>query len=769
MKSIKTKGTIFILSILLFFLSISLVLTHSFIKNWTMSKLEDHMQETTKTVESQVEKYIDLYIQPIIKLSKEDDIKSMEWEKQKSIILQEKTLEYLALAIVDMDGNAKYTDNRIFDLSDRGYVKKALAGEFNISPEIKSRVTGKPVMMIAQPIIQEDEILGAIIARINPEFLKDFLASENSKIYNVYYVLDQQGNVILHSDKIFQSRQVNFIDFDEKSYGFDGLKKVIKESYNLDDGFGNYKKDNKRVVIGYSTIKSIDWKFYVGFYEENILSTLREIDVIFTSIAGVLLIVTVIIAWFISKSFTDPVIELSNLFKRASKGKLTVRSAYNKEDELGEAARSFNVMMEQMSKLTYFDPATDLPNQQVLYNDLKEIILSQDSDKTIMVIEISDFSKVNEIYGYHVGDEVLKIIAERIINATVLNEHIYRGKGDQFILLLEKNEETITVAEKILQAVNDPININNDLIILKGRIGISEYPKDGTAIDNLIKKAVFASNYLKKKDTNDHIQVFESKLYNEDLEIQETVKKISNALDDNEMYLVYQPIYRLNNMSLSATEALIRWHDTDNRNISPGQFIPIAERNGLIKKLDHWVIQSVLKQIQAWKTEGKSVVTCSINVAAETFESKDFESFLMKETLKSGVEASLIQIELTERTILKDIEGSISKFMRLREKGFKIAIDDFGIGYSSLSYLVKLPIDHLKIDQSFIMNIRDGKESKIIISTVINMAKGLNVEVVAEGIETQEELNYLLDLACDKGQGFYLDRPLSVTQMSKLL
>jgi diguanylate cyclase (GGDEF)-like protein len=692
----------------------------------------------------------------------------MDWEKQKDIILQETTLEYLALAIVDREGNARYTDDRIFDLSDRGYIEKALAGEFNISPEITSRVTGEPVMMIAQPITKNDEILGAIIARIDPEFLTNFLTSEDSKLYNIYYVLDQQGNVILHSDKLFQSRRVNFLNFDEKSYGFNGLKEIIRDSYKVNDGFGNYKKDNKRVVIGYSTIKALDWKFFVGFYEESILSTLREIDLIFMSIASVLLIFTVIIAWFISKSLTKPVIELSNLFMRASKGELTVRSTYNKEDELGEASRSFNIMMKQMQKLTYFDPVTDLPNQQVFYRDLKEKIYNNDVSKIIMIIQISDFSRINEIHGYQVGDEILKVIADRILHSIDLETNVYRGKGDQFIVLFEKENNIRAIGQKIINEINLPINHNNNLIIINARIGISKYPKDGIKIDNLIKKAVFASNYLKKKGTDNHIQIFESRLYNKDLEIQETIKKISDALDNNQMHLVYQPIYRLQDMVLSGTEALIRWNDINRGSISPGEFIPIAERNGLIKKLDHWVIKSVLKQLKSWQKEDKSMVTCSINIAAETFENDNFENFLMNETLKTKIDPNLIQIELTERTILKDIDGSIRKFSRLREKGFKIAIDDFGTGYSSLSYLVKLPIDHLKIDQSFIMNISNGQESKVIVSTLINMAKELNIAVVAEGIETQEELNYLLDLDCDKGQGYYLDIPLSVNEISKL-
>jgi len=748
-------------------MSVMLFFSHNLIKDWAIEALKMRMQETTRTIGLQVEKYINLYIQPIKKLSEKSEIKSMDWAQQKEIIQQETTLEYLALAIVTPEGKAYYADGSTLDLSDRGYIQKAFNGEFNISPVIRSRATDNDVMMIAQPILKEKETVGVIIARIEPEFLKDFMTSDNSDSYNIYYALDEQGNVMLHSENKFQLEQYNFLKFDEKSYGLKGFEKAIEESYQLKDGFGSYEKNNDKVIISYSTISGLDWKFFVGFYEKSILASIRALDAIFFMLAGILITIIVIIAWFITRSFVEPVLELSSLFKRAAKGELTVRSTYNKDDELGEAARSFNQMMEQIKTLTYFDPVTNLPNEQVLYADFKEIIHKNDQKKNIMVIEFSDFSRINQIYGYQVGDEVLKILAERIQQTFLIDGKLYRGKGDQFILLFEDHNGML-LSEKIIRKINEPIHLENKMIKLSGRIGISEHPKDGETIETLVKKAIFANNYLKKKAIG-HIQIFEEKLYDKDLEIREMINKISEALDENLMYLDYQPIYDLKTKTIQEVEALIRWHDPIKGNISPGEFIPIAERNGLIKTLDHWVIESVFQQMKSWKAQGSKPVICSINVSAETFESTGFEAFLTEMSLKNKINPNLIQIELTERTLLNDIDTSIEKFKKLRKKGFKIAIDDFGIGYSSLSYLVKLPIDNLKIDQSFIMNIGSGDDAKIIISTLVTMAKQLNVEVIAEGIETQEELDYLLGIHCNKGQGFYLDRPLNIQDITDLL
>jgi len=768
MKSIKTKGTVFVLTILLIVLSIMLFVSHSLIKSWAMDELKSHMQETTKTIESQVEKYINLYIQPIKKLSEKPEIRSMNWLEQKDVIQQETSLEYLAIAVVDLEGLAYYTDGSTLDLSDRGYIKKSLAGEFNISPVIISRATGEPVMMIAQPITKDEEVVGTVIARIRPEFLKDFMTSGSNDMYNVYYALDKEGNVMVHSEKKFQLGRFNFLKFDEASYDFEGFKEVIRKSYQSKDGFGSYKNNNNEVIIGYSTINVVNWKFFIGFYEENLLVSLRKIDTIFLIIGSLLVTVAVAIAWLISKSFTQPVIELSNLFKRASQGELTVRSTYDKSDELGEAARSFNQMMEQIKTLTYFDPITNLPNQQVFYNDLQEMIQKNNGKKNIMVIEISNFSRINQIYGYKAGDEVLKIISERILKELIIEAKLYRGKGDQFILLSEKVNGISLASEKIIKKINEPIHLKNNVITLNGRIGISESPKDGIEAESLVKKAVFASNYLKRKAIG-NIQVFKSELYEEDLEIRNLVTNISKALDEDIMYLEYQPIYHLKDNRIKGIEALIRWSDPIKGNISPGEFIPIAERNGLIKKLDHWVIKAVLKQMKTWQDNGIALPVCSINISSETFESKTFEKFILETSTQEKIKSNLIQLELTERTILKDVTASIKKFKRLRSKGFKIAIDDFGVGFSSLSYLVKLPIDHLKIDRSFVMDISEGKEAKVIISTLVTMGKKLGVEVIAEGIENQEELDYLINIQCTNGQGFYLNRPLDVTSIEKIL
>jgi len=770
MKSIKTKGSIFVFSILLIVIVFMLSVSHILIKNWAINELKNRTMETSKTFEYQVEKYLDEYISPIKKLAETPEIQSMDWEKQQNIIKQQMTLEYLTLAIVDKNGLAIYPDDSILDLSDRDYIKKSLNGEFNISPVIISRVTQEPVMMIGQPIYNKSKVVGSIIARIEPYFLKDFINSWNNELYSIYFILDDKGNVILHSNEKYQLEKLNFLTFQEELFDFKNLKNTISKSYESPEGFGTYIKNDKKVILSYSTIDILNWRFYLGFYERNILDTLSELDFIFILISVFLIIISVIIAYFITKSFTNPVIELSTLFKKASEGDLTVRSSYKKDDELGEASKSFNKMMSRMKTLVYFDPVTNLPNQQVLDNDFKVLKTIKAEKKYIAIIEISNFSKINELYGYQIGDQTLKTISIRINDVLDSNDKLYRGKGDQFILLTKSDnfQEINFKCQNIINKISESMIIKKDQIFLKGRVGISEFPKNGKSIEILIKKAIFASNYLKKKG-NGSIQFFKEDLHDKDLKIRSLIIKLEKALDNNKMYLNYQPIYNLKTMSLEGMETLIRWEDEERGLISPGEFIPIAERNGLIKKLDQWVVKEVFKQIDRLKNKGLPLVPISINLSSETFESSDFEKWLVRESSNYNINPKLIQLELTERMILRDINKTIDKFKGIRSKGFKILIDDFGVGYSSLSYLVKLPIDYIKIDRSFIMNLKNGKESKTIVLTLVNMAKELDFDIIAEGIENQEELNYLLEINCSCGQGFYLDRPLSVEYMEKKL
>src|SRR6056297_273185 len=344
MKSIKTKGSIFVFSILLIVIVFMLSVSHILIKNWAINELKNRTMETSKTFEYQVEKYLDEYISPIKKLAETPEIQSMDWEKQQNIIKQQMTLEYLTLAIVDKNGLAIYPDDSILDLSDRDYIKKSLNGEFNISPVIISRVTQEPVMMIGQPIYNKSKVVGSIIARIEPYFLKDFINSWNNELYSIYFILDDKGNVILHSNEKYQLEKLNFLTFQEELFDFKNLKNTISKSYESPEGFGTYIKNDKKVILSYSTIDILNWRFYLGFYERNILDTLSELDFIFILISVFLIIISVIIAYFITKSFTNPVIELSTLFKKASEGDLTVRSSYKKDDELGEASKSFNKM-----------------------------------------------------------------------------------------------------------------------------------------------------------------------------------------------------------------------------------------------------------------------------------------------------------------------------------------------------------------------------------------------------------------------------------------
>jgi EAL domain-containing protein (putative c-di-GMP-specific phosphodiesterase class I) len=242
---------------------------------------------------------------------------------------------------------------------------------------------------------------------------------------------------------------------------------------------------------------------------------------------------------------------------------------------------------------------------------------------------------------------------------------------------------------------------------------------------------------------------------------------IIRGIKEEQFFLVYQPLFYLGNENIAEVEALIRWKHPQKGMLYPDQFIDLAEQAGTIVNIDQWVIETACKQLKLWKDKKKTPVVLSINISAKTFETNCFIPDLVEIINKYGVEPSLLQLEITERMLIKNVEESINKLNELRKMGIHVAIDDFGIGYSSLSYIVRLPIDSIKIDKSFVQNIHTSKEAKTIVSTIINLCKALKLRVIAEGIESRLELDYLKSNQCDIGQGYYFSKPVSISEIEE--
>ncbi|WP_079508038.1 putative bifunctional diguanylate cyclase/phosphodiesterase [Mesobacillus jeotgali] len=427
---------------------------------------------------------------------------------------------------------------------------------------------------------------------------------------------------------------------------------------------------------------------------------------------------------------------------------------------------------ERIIQLAYYDQDTGLPNRMRFTEQLEEMIHRAKHKKellAVLVIDIDRFKIINDSLGHYAGDIVLKELAERIQDNMPEGAYIGRFSGDKFTMLLTEDvsiDQTTRIARELQKLVSRPLNYQNQEFIVTASIGISSFPGDGLDEHTLLKNADIAMNRSKKQGGN-KITYFSTGMNDQAMVRLELESYLRKALQKNEFYLCYQPLMDLKSGEITCTEALIRWRHPHLGLVSPAQFIPLAEETGLIEEIGAWVLTTACIQTKAWQQKGFPHLGISVNVSAYQFQQHAFIGQVIKALKVSQLDPEYLSLELTESAMLKDIVYSISVMKSLQELGVKVSIDDFGTGYSSLSYLRNLPIDTLKIDQSFINNLRDNPSDIAIVKAIITMGQGLSVKIVAEGVETSEQMSILRDLDCHYAQGYYIQKPLDTDSFEK--
>lgn len=427
---------------------------------------------------------------------------------------------------------------------------------------------------------------------------------------------------------------------------------------------------------------------------------------------------------------------------------------------------------EKIIQLAYYDHDTGLPNRMRFTEQLEEMLRRAKKKKellAVLVIDIDRFKIINDSLGHYVGDIVLKELAARIQSSLPKGSYLGRFSGDKFTLLLTKNvniEQTTRTAIDLQSLISKPLYYENQEFIVTASIGISSFPGDGLDEHILLKNADIAMNRSKNQGGN-RVTYFSSGMNDQAMIRLELESYLRKALQKNEFYLCYQPLMDLKSGDITCTEALIRWQHPHLGLVSPAQFIPLAEETGLIEEIGVWVLTTACIQTKKWQSTGFPNLGVSVNVSAHQFQQHTFIGQVIKALEISQLDPEFLSLELTESAMLKDIAYSISVMKALQDLGVKVSIDDFGTGYSSLSYLRNLPIDTLKIDQSFINNLHDDPSDIAIVKAIITMGQGLAVKIVAEGVETHEQINILRDLDCHYAQGYYIQKPLESKAFGK--
>lgn len=429
---------------------------------------------------------------------------------------------------------------------------------------------------------------------------------------------------------------------------------------------------------------------------------------------------------------------------------------------------------DKIIQLAYYDQDTGLPNRIKFTEQLSELLKRAKKKKrmlAVMVLDMDRFKIINDSLGHDAGDEILKEISERIQEVLPNGAYLGRFSGDKFNIVLSKNvqiDEVIKVAKVILRHVAEPIFHSNQEFYVTASIGISFYPNDGVDEITLLKNADIAMN-RSKYPGGDRITLYSNEMNEQAIKRLELESYLRKALQKKEFFLCYQPLVDLASGRVYGSEALIRWNHPLLGLVSPGDFIPLAEETGLIEEIGSWVLRTACLQNKKWQQMGLEDLSISVNVSAHQFQQIGFVKEVKRALNDSGLEPCYLTLELTESTMLRNIEHSIEVMKALQDLGVHVSIDDFGTGYSSLSYLKDLPINTLKIDRSFINNLRVNTSDIAIVKAIITMGHGLSVKVVAEGVETEEQIELLKELNCHYAQGFYLHRPLTTKDFEKAL
>ncbi|MBP1711286.1 MAG: hypothetical protein H6Q49_1488 [Deltaproteobacteria bacterium] len=429
---------------------------------------------------------------------------------------------------------------------------------------------------------------------------------------------------------------------------------------------------------------------------------------------------------------------------------------------------------EQIRHMATHDALTDLPNRMMFGQLLNHAIQAAKRNKrklAVLFIDLDRFKIVNDTLGHEAGDMLLKTTAARFKQTLRAMDVVARLGGDEFVILVEEVDnpgQLVTVAQKILSAAMKPVSLMGEECRVTASVGISVYPKDGEDDQALMKTADKAMYFAKEEGKNNY------QFYSEDMKSQ-SVEQLSLethlrlALERNELSLNYQAKLDFKTGAITGVEALLRWHSPILGDVTPTQFIPVAEETGLIIPIGRWVMKTACAQNVAWQRQGLPPVCISVNLSLRQLRDENLIEDIKAALEDSGLAPHLLELEITESMVMHNPARMVAILTQIKDMGVRLAIDDFGTGYSSLAHIRRFPIDTIKVDRSFIRNVPDDYEDKAIIEAIISMGQTLSLTVVAEGVETQEQMNYLKEHSCNEMQGFYFSKPVAADEFANLL
>ncbi len=548
----------------------------------------------------------------------------------------------------------------------------------------------------------------------------------------------------------------------------------------------------------WTTIMQEDDEFsgvvYMKVSTHEFHSKIRTFALVSLAIAVALVFLVYLISLRLQRMISEPLLALETISREVSgSGNYAIRVPNYGENEIGSLARSFNQMLEtievnqqerdaankalQLNKkrleravkdlqhLANYDSLTQLPNRALCMDRIK-YALKRASRTELMVallfLDLDHFKDVNDSLGHAVGDQLLKATSQRLSEKIRGEDTLARLGGDEFVIILNElsdMESVISTVEKIVDSFETPFKLSNYEVNTTVSIGVCMYPHDGADVDSLMK-AADAAMYKAKEVGRNTFEFYEADLNQLAIRRHQLANELRQAIGNGELSLVFQPQLNIKQNKVIGAEVLIRWHHPILGNISPAEFIPIAESTGLIKEIGMWVLDNACQRIVECREEGLEI-RFAVNLSTLQFRHVDLPEIVASTLQRYKIPPRLLEVEITESMLMRDVSQAIDTLERLKEMKIRIAIDDFGTGYSSLSYLRRFPLDALKIDRTFIDELVVDSDDTAITLAIISMAKSLRLEVIAEGVETEQQLAFLAQNNCDDIQGYFFSRPLS--------
>lgn len=650
---------------------------------------------------------------------------------------------------------------------------------------------------IASPILNKEtgDIVGYIVSTVSTSYFNDILTSIAVGKTGFGILIDKTGTIIYHPNPTVIGANINSENLSQiaTNYQSGSIEKSGKFELDL-----NHSKQ----VYGYCILPELNWVLLVKQDLSEIELATAIILPLLSIVCVITLIVTFIISSIIAKKYSGPIIALRDAMRKASDGNLTVQSNIKSNNEFGELSKNFNKMLHIIRKnyedlesmheelrsneeqlrsnydhiefLAYHDTLTNLPNKMAFLEYVNAVLLSSAMNSSlhaVYFIDLDNFKTVNDTLGHEYGDALLLKTAQLLNSILGKNGMLARAGGDEFLLFIENTptkDTSIDFANQIIDLFKNPIDLDGEIIYVSMSIGISIYPENGLTSNVLIKSADIAM--YKSKDTGKkRFTLFDSKMEEELSRNTVIIEVLRNAIDNNEIYIQYQPQYEITTNNIIGFEALMRIRNERLGNLSPNEFIPIAEECGLIVELSNWLIREACTFNKNLIDLGAIPRPVSVNISSVQINRPGFITLLSDILYETQLSPQYLELEITESTLVSSIMDATKLLSSLQELGVRVSLDDFGTGYSSLNYLTKMPINTLKIDKSFIDNICYSRKDSFIAESIIQLAHSLDIRVIAEGVEHEEQLSLLRTNRCDFIQGYIYSSPLHPNALMDIL